>query len=131
MPPDVGVVPNLDQIINLGAFADHSVRQRSPVDSAIGADFHGILNNDPTQLRDFEVPGCAADEAKAVLADARTGEDADAIADQSVADRDVRSNDDVVANLDATADDGALADNAVSSDLDVRADLCTRRDDGA
>src|SRR6185369_17653936 len=69
MPPDTRVVPNLDQIINLGALAYHRIGQRSPVDAAIGTDFDSILNDNPPNLRDFEMSARAPDVAKTVLAD--------------------------------------------------------------
>jgi hypothetical protein len=48
-------VPELDQIINFGAFADDRVAESAAVDSGIGADFDVVLNDYAAELGDFEV----------------------------------------------------------------------------
>jgi len=50
MTSDLAVVGDHDQIIELGALADHRVTQRAAVDRGGGADLHIVLNDDAAQL---------------------------------------------------------------------------------
>src|SRR5262249_40743680 len=70
VPTDARVVPNLDQIINLGALPDDGVGQGAAIDAGIGPDFDAVLKDNAAQLRDFIVPGGRADIAEAILSDA-------------------------------------------------------------
>ena len=80
MPPNMGVVPNLDQIINLGALAYYRIGQCAAIHAGIRPDLDAVLNDDAAKLVDFEVPASAADIAKTVLPDPGTGVDLDTIA---------------------------------------------------
>ena len=71
MPSNHHVVPDLHEIINFRALADHGIAQGAPVDGGIGADFDPILNDDAADLRHFQVARLAHGEAEAVLADGR------------------------------------------------------------
>jgi hypothetical protein len=83
------VVPNLDQIINLGALAEHRVAERAAVDGRTGADLHVVLDNHTAQLRNLGVPRGAGGEAEARLADLGAGQDVDAVAYECVRHGDV------------------------------------------
>src|SRR5262249_8393600 len=74
VPPYVGVVPNLDQIINLGPFADNGVAQGTAVNRGTGSDFDLILDDDAPQLWHLNVPGTTACESETGLADLGAGE---------------------------------------------------------
>ncbi len=63
------VVPNLHQIINLGALADDGVAQRSTIDRRAGADLHLVLDDDATELGNLEVSGRARRKPEAGLAE--------------------------------------------------------------
>ena len=79
------VVADLDEIVDLGALADHRVAAGAAVDRRVGADLDVVLDDDPADLRHLEVAARAHGEAEAVLADAHAGMDDDAVADQRVA----------------------------------------------
>ena len=67
--PMIDVVPDLHEIINFRAFADHRILERAAVDAAVGADLHVVLDDHPADLRHLEVAPGAHGEAEAVLAD--------------------------------------------------------------
>ncbi len=80
------VVPDLDQIINFGAFADNGVLKSPAVDGRVGADVDVVLDDDAAHLRHLEMPLRAHGKAEAVLADAGPGVEDDAVADEGVHD---------------------------------------------
>src|SRR6202035_1870783 len=102
--PDLAVVSDLHQIVDLGALADDGVAAGAAVDGRIGADLHIVLNDDAAGLRDFLMALRARQIAKTVLADTGARVDDDAIADQRMLDR------------------RAGADRAIAADADARAD---------
>ena len=55
MAADLHIVGDLDQIIELAAFADHRVAQRAAVDGGGGADLDPVLQDDAAQLRNPRV----------------------------------------------------------------------------
>ena len=52
---DLHIVADLDQIIDLGAFADHGVAQSAAIDGGGGADLDPVLDDDAAQLGDFRM----------------------------------------------------------------------------
>ena len=66
------VVADLDEIVDLGALADHGVADGAAVDGRVGADLDIILDDDPADLRHLAWPSAPMHEAEAVLADARS-----------------------------------------------------------
>ena len=86
MPADDDVVPDLHEIINFRAFADHRILKSAAVDGCIGADLDVVLDDDPADLRHLEVAAGAHGEAEAVLADPHAGMDDDPVADERVGD---------------------------------------------
>ncbi len=86
MPANEGVVPNMNEIINLGAFTDHRIGQSAPIDAGIRPNLDVVLNDDTTKLRDFEVPARSADIAKTVLPNPSSAVNMDAIPNEGVAD---------------------------------------------
>src|ERR1051325_10450378 len=89
MPTDMGVVPNLHQIINLGAFADDGVTKRATVNRRRRADFHAILNDDAAKLRYFDVAFGAARKAEPGLTNLRAGQYEHVVTQIGVCDRDI------------------------------------------
>lgn len=69
MPPNVRVVANLDQIINLGTFAYNGVPQRAAVDRRSGPDLRLVLDDHAPQLGNLHVAARAGSEAKPRLPD--------------------------------------------------------------
>src|SRR5262249_45656435 len=55
VPPDNGVVADLDQIVDLGSLTDYGVVHRSAVNAGVGANLDIVLNDDASNLRDFLV----------------------------------------------------------------------------
>ena len=82
---DAHVVRDLDQIVDLGVFADNRVGHGATVDGGIGADLDIVLDNDAADLRNALGPR-AGDEAETVLADLGAGVDDHAVADERVLD---------------------------------------------
>src|SRR5439155_26812160 len=87
MPAHHDVVPDLHEIINFRAFADHCVLQRPAIDTAVGADLHVVLDDDPTDLRHLEMALGAHGKAEAVLPDPYAGVQYDPVADEGMDDR--------------------------------------------
>ncbi len=87
MASDDDVVPYLHEIINFRAFADNSIPKGPPIDGRVCPDFHVILDDDPANLRHFEVPLAAHGEAKAIPADADASMQDHAVADECVRNR--------------------------------------------
>jgi hypothetical protein len=56
MSSQPGVVPDLDEIIDFRTLADNCVSQRAAIYCRAGADFHPVLNDHPSQLRDLFMP---------------------------------------------------------------------------
>src|SRR6266403_1262532 len=63
------IVSDLNQVVDLGAFADHCVAVGAAIDRGPGADLHLVLNNDPANLYHLAVAGCAHQIAKSILPD--------------------------------------------------------------
>src|SRR6266850_459999 len=67
------VVPDLDEIVDLGAAADDRVAEGRAVDRAVGADLHVVLHDHPARLGDLAVARAVEGEAEAVGADDGAG----------------------------------------------------------
>src|SRR5262245_43590390 len=71
VPADNHIVPDLDLIVDFGAFADHSVAQAAAVDRRPRADLNVVLDQHPPRLRDLQMAVRPEEqEAIAVLPDA-------------------------------------------------------------
>src|SRR5579863_6396341 len=82
--PDIDVMSDLDQVVQLGAFADKGRPDRRPVDRHVGADLHSILNQHIPDLRNlFKAPIRLRRETKTVPADYRARMDRHACADHA------------------------------------------------
>ena len=55
MPADRHIVADLDQIVDLGALADHGIADGAAVDGRIGADLDVVLDDDAADLRHFQM----------------------------------------------------------------------------
>ena len=62
---------DLNEVINLRAFTDDRIGERTAVDRAVGADLHTILDDDTADLRHLEVAVRSHCETETVLADLR------------------------------------------------------------
>src|SRR5881227_1234630 len=69
MLPDLHVVPDLDQIIDLGPLAYHGLAERSPIDRRAGPDLNIVFYPDNPDLRDLVMFTLVRREPVAVRAD--------------------------------------------------------------
>jgi hypothetical protein len=53
VPADQGVVCDLHEVVDLGAFTDDCIAVGPTVDRSIRSDFNVVLDDDPAILRDF------------------------------------------------------------------------------
>src|SRR4051812_30694763 len=105
MLPDFHVVPNLDQIIDLGPLAYHGFTERGAINRGPGADLDVVSDPHNANLRDLVM--FAAVSRKTVTV--RTNHDA-GMNDAAVADARAIVNDDVGINDALIANDGARFD---------------------
>src|SRR5262245_9584356 len=84
MPSDHDVVPDLHEIINFRALADHRVLEGAAVDAAVGTDLDVVLNDHAADLRHLEMPLGAHGEAETSLPDAHAGMQDHPVADQGM-----------------------------------------------
>src|SRR5665213_3080472 len=113
MPANANIVADLDQIVDLGALADHGIADGATVDRGAGADLDVVLDDDAPELRHLKVAAQTQHEAEAVLTDLAARMNDDPVADQRV------------------GDDGSRPDRTMASDAHLGADDCRCPDDGA
>src|SRR5262249_11256577 len=106
------VVPDLHEIINHGAGADHRIRAGAAIDGGVRADLHIILDDDPAELRHLYDARGIGREAEPVLADAHARQQMDPGADEGMAHRHQRLQPHVVTETAAAPADRAGADPA-------------------
>ena len=128
---DDAVVADLDEVIDLGALADHRVAAGATVDTGVGADLDVVLDDDPADLRDLHVPLGAHRETEAVLPNAGAGMDDDAVADQRRLQGRARADRAVAADADLRADHDMGGDHGPRTDLGSRPDHRAGIDDDA
>ena len=83
MPANADIVAYLDQVVDLGAFADDGVADGTTIDRGAGPYFDVVLNNDASNLRDLEVSFSPHHESEAVLTDLAARMDDDPVTDQT------------------------------------------------
>src|SRR5262249_57884409 len=111
---DLHVVPDLYQIINHRAGADHGVPRGAPVDRRIGTDLDIVLDDDAAELRHLDEPPGIKREAEAVLTDADARIKPDPGADEGMAHAHIG------ADADVRAEDAAGANDAIGADERAR-----------
>src|SRR4029077_17516424 len=87
VPPDLDVVRDLDEVVDLGPLPDHGVADRAAVDGRIGAYLHIVLDDDAPALGDLIMAPHAWKVSEAILPDPHTGMDDHAITDQRMGNR--------------------------------------------
>src|SRR4029077_3862193 len=107
VPPDLDVVRDLDEVVDLGPLPDHGIADRTAVDRAIRADLDAILDDHAPDLRNLAVARRAREIAEAVLPDAGTGVDNHPVPDERMHDGRARADDAITANAHIRADDRA------------------------
>ena len=128
-PPDPDVMSDLHQIIYLGAFTNDRVGHSAAIHGCICADFHIILDNDTTDLRDAFGATGACNKTKSVLTDLSAGMDNDPIAEQRVLDAHARPNETIAPHLRARANHGVWRNDRTAADRGSRPHCCSGLDD--
>ena len=104
-PTENHVVPDLHQIINHRAWADHSIVPGSAIYSGVRADVDIVADHDPAELRDLDRSDRIGREAEPVLADPHSRVQHDARSYQTMAQRHIGADPAIIADLDAGGDD--------------------------
>src|SRR5262249_44970465 len=89
VPPDPGVVSDLNEIVDLCTFPDHRFSQCAAVDGRAGTDFYPVLENHAAKLRDLDVARLRRRKPEARATDLRARKDQRAVADIGMGDRDI------------------------------------------
>src|SRR5262249_11175974 len=111
MTSDFRVVPDLHQIINFLALADHGVAERAAVDRRIRADLDMILHDHAAELGNLHVTVSAGRKTEARTTKLHTGLNDDIVAK-------IRERDDGMrCDLRAAADCHAAANNGMGPDV--------------
>jgi hypothetical protein len=126
--PDLAVVRDLDQIVDLGALPDHGVAHEAAVDGRVGADLHIVLDDHARHLRHLAVPLRARQIAEAVLADAGARMDDHAVPDQRMHDGCAGPDGAIAPDPHLWPDHRASCDHATGSDFGARPDHRSRVD---
>jgi len=121
------VVGDVNQIIDLGASADHGFPQRCAVNRRVRPYFDVVLDFDDTDLRDFDALRSILGEAEPIAPDNHSRVENDPIANPAtLADRDLRMQNTVFAQHRPVSHDNAGIENASFSDHGFRSDICLR-----
>src|SRR3972149_9329641 len=117
MPADADIVAYLDQVVDLGALADHGVANGAAVDGGAGADLDVVLDDDAPDLRHLEVAIAPHHETEAVLPDLAARMDDNAVADQRGGERRPGANRTVAPDPHLGPDHGIGSDHGSGADL--------------
>src|SRR4029077_6332502 len=91
VPSDDDIVADLHQVVDIGTLADHGVGVAAPVDAAARPDLDVVLDDDAADLGYFRVAVPPHRVPEAILAEAATRMNDDAVADQGMHDGTVRA----------------------------------------
>src|SRR5439155_7396124 len=134
--PDLNVVGDLHQIVDLAARPDPGGPGRGAVDGNVGADLDVVLDEDVTDLGKLAIDIAVADEPEPIASDDRPGMDDDPVPQNAfLANGYVRIEQHLVpdprprADEAARVNDGARADGGAPPDHHVGADRCVQRDE--
>jgi len=105
------VVCDLDEIVDLGAFADAGFAKSTAIYARIGADLHIVFDHDGSDLRKLDVSISVACKSKPVSADNDAAVENDVVADGAI-----------------VFDEDSGIQSAACPDLYVVADVCTGTD---
>ena len=128
---DADIMPDLHQVIDMHAGADHGVLRRTAVDGGVGADLRAVADQHAAQLRHGQEAFLAHGEAEPVLADARPRKQHHAVADDGVRHRHLRADPAVLPDAHPVADHCQRADHGPGPDRHPRADHRVGTDFGA
>src|SRR5690606_11584727 len=121
---DLHVMGDLDLVVELDPVSDPRVRQRTPVERGVDADFHVIADGHATDLGDLAPHALLVGKAEAFAADHGTRLD-----DHALADGHVMVQGDPRGQPTAFTDHATGADHAVCTHGDIRRDARAAFDD--
>jgi len=135
VPADLAIMANLNQVIDLGPFADAGGLEGAAIDRRTGADLAVIADFDMAELWHFLMAAVVLPVAKAIGTENRIGMDNDPIAEhRAVIEDDIRMQDHIIAETTESADrDSAVKpasrpENAPLADTGERVDIGTFAD---
>jgi len=119
MPADLAVVPDMNQVVELGAISDPGVVQRPAIHARIGADLDIVSNLHPSDLRELLVVIGFHDKSESVGTDYGTRIQDDPVSQANVA-----------INLSSRFESALDAESRITCDESLSADDGARSDDG-
>src|SRR5690349_19341814 len=130
MLPDAGTVPNLHQVVDLGAAPDAGLLHARPVHARVGLDFDIVLNDYRLGLRNLvPVAGVILGEAKAIGPDDGAVLQQHAVAEAAaLAYHRMGMGKEIVADSGTAIDDNVRQQHRVTADFDVLVDHHIRPD---
>ena len=123
--PDLAVVPDVNQVVDLGAAPDASHFESTPIDSCVRSDFYVVSDLETPDLGKFLVaPGrLVADVSEAIAAQHRTGMNNHSVAQpRSAIDRHVGIKFTIATDADLGTDYGPSANPGLIADFSPFAD---------
>src|SRR6476661_4538086 len=121
MPANADIVTYLDQVVDLGAFANHGVADCTTIDRGAGPYLDIVLNDNAPDLRYLDVTTSPHHKSEAVLTNRAAGMNDDPITDQRIGNGRVCADGTVAPYSHLCADHGVCSDRAATSDFDMRA----------
>jgi hypothetical protein len=86
MASNNNVVADLNEVVDLGSRSNNRIANPAPIDGRSSSNLDILFNCNNAELRHLEMPGCAHDETKPVLADVTTRMYDDSIANDRICD---------------------------------------------
>jgi len=115
--PDLYVVRDLDEIINLGALTNHSAPETSPVDARVRADLNIVLQNNNADLRHLLLPPIDKFKTKSIRSNYRIRLKNNSLAQHAaLANRSIHMDHTVLPYLNIPSDDRARTDDSPTAD---------------
>ena len=136
MASNRGIFRDPREIAILCFFPDDGIARRAAIDGGVGADFDAVLNNDPANPQRLGKPGRGKGNAGMAaidtgLADACTRMHNNAVADQRMANRDLRPDQAIAADTDIGTNHAVCTDDCTEANFGAWTDDHTRVDDHA
>src|SRR5262245_49607932 len=126
MPPNAYIVAHLNQVVDLGAFADHGVADCTTINGAASPYLHVVLDDNASDLRHFQVPFTAHHKSETVLADFAARMDDNPVSDQCIAHGRTCANRAIASYSHIGTDDGVGTDYSSTANFSARSDHSAR-----
>lgn len=126
--PDLNIMRNMHQIIELASLADNRIAKRTPINATITSDLDIGLQNDAAQLRYFDMRR-ARRKTEAVTTDIGPAMHNYPVAQQGITDNCIRTDRTGAADNNTVADNGTGTNDAALTYFGMRADNGVRPHD--